>query len=119
MPTPLGDVIDSMRAAVQGESWGWLATASVHVMVANAVSTATLFEEPERGIGFAPDVLYHRADARPPVKRRTADLEVKVVRDISMERKRAVTAALTVRGDMAPYRFEGCGPVRFALENRR
>ncbi len=52
-------------------------------MVANAVSTGDPFEEPERGIGFALDVIYHRPDARPPVKRRTADLEVKVVRDIS------------------------------------
>jgi hypothetical protein len=84
MPTPLGAVIDSMKAASSRASPGvgsrghrltlWLLT---------PCRRATLFEEPERGIGFAPDVLYHRADARPRAKRRTADLEVEVVRDIS------------------------------------
>ena len=121
MPTPLGDVIDSVRGAVQGRVPGdgsrrhrftlWLLT---------LCRRATLLEELERGIRFAPDMRHHRADARPVVTLCAADLAFEVPRATSlMDSKRDFTAALTGRGDMAPYRFEGCAPVRFALENRR
>ena len=40
-------------------------------------------KEPERGIRFAPDVRHHRADARPVVTLRAADLTFQVLGDIS------------------------------------
>jgi hypothetical protein len=120
MPTPLGAVIDSMKAASSRASPGvgsrghrltlWLLT---------PCRRATLFEEPERGISFAPDVRYHRADASPLSSGARLISRWRSCGTSLMERKRAVTAALTVRGDMAPYRFEGCESVRFAHENRR